>query len=153
METQSINPEIPLAPRGTSLDISDLEGSRAEIESWSIIDVNSKFGDGVSEVEGVIIPRGDPIPNNKTIKAKSLKISTKLLKDFTLDDGRKVEIRGSTLFGLIRMNNGEYGLPSSSTAKFNKFLKKMKVNTLSELKGKFVTITIDENNYAKIVTG
>ena len=133
------------------IDVSEFEGARVKIDLLEVIDVLTDFDE-----------TGKSIPGLQRL-VKKLRISSEVLKTIDRGDGKEIKLRGTALFNLKRNENlnGEaiWGYTNHPNNKLNQFLKKMKTNSISELKGKFVTLTIrrskdpnDTREYLSIVT-
>ena len=82
---------------------------------------------------------------------KKLKIFSEPLGEGKRSDGSPFFIRATALFSLKKDKEGKLGLSSHPSSNIQKFFRKLKVNTLSEMKGKFITVTVDENGWGRIV--
>jgi len=134
------NPELPVIPGVSDLpDVEGFEGARVAIEGWEIIEVNSNFSPETGEK--LELP----------VRVKKLKVVTTPLAFGKRNDESEFPIRASALFGLKKSKSGEWGLSSHPSSNIQKFFKKLKVNTLQDIKGKYVTVTVDENNWLRIV--
>lgn len=137
------NPEIPIIPGKSEIpDLTEFEGVRVKIEGWEIIEIDS-YWDPENTEKKLVTP----------VKVKKLKVFTQPVTQGKKGDGTVFPIRASALFSMKRDDKGNWGLSDNPKSNFQKFLHKIKVNTLKDLVEKYVTITLDENGYLRIVTG
>jgi len=135
------NPEIPMFESSAELpEMEQFEGARVQIEGWSIIDVKSKYDPKTGD-----LIRGEPV------QVKKLKIFSAPVAQGKKGDGTEFPIRGTTLIGMKLDKEGKWGLSTHTTSNIQKFFRKLKVNSLPEIKSKYVTLTVDEGGWLRIV--
>jgi len=135
------NPEIPMFESSAELpDMEQFEGARVQVEGWSIIDVNSKYD-----------PKTGDLVKGEPVKVKKLKIFSAPVAQGKKEDGTEFPIRGTLLIGMKLDKEDKWGLSTHKSSNIQKFFRKLKVNSLSEIKGKYVTLTLDENQWLRIV--
>ena len=138
--TQFSNPDIPVLPSITQLpDPEQFEGARVEIEGWEVVEVKTFFDPHTGErlSEPVMTP--------------CLKVFTKPLAYGKNRDGEEFPIRATALFNLKRDKNGRLGLSGHPNSNIQKFFRKLKVNSLQEIKGRYVTVTCTPEGWLRIV--
>lgn len=86
---------------------------------------------------------------NKTVKLPFIEITTEIVDTVTSGD-QKSEIRAKARFSLQQNDKGELVISKHPKGKLWKFMRKMGVEKLDDLKGKMVTLTTepskDEND-------
>lgn len=112
-----------------SIDLSEYDGVKAEVELVEVVDVKSNWKDGKK------------LPEGETISVKCLKASTKKLGEIEVK-GEIKELRASELFNLTQDEDNAWGYSTNEKAKLNIFMDKMKVKTPEELVGKKVVVLI-----------
>jgi hypothetical protein len=118
----------------SSIDFSEYAGKKYPIERITRTWLKSKFG-----------PAGVTLAPGKEIMAPVLKVETIPVTTVTNREGQEIEIRASEIFSLIEEIDNEgkktYTWSQNEKGALFKFLKKMKVTSPPELKGKMVILT------------
>jgi hypothetical protein len=134
------NPSIPVVQSTIKMpDLEEFEGKRAMIEGWEIVDMKTFFdpqtGDKLSE----------------PVLAKKLKVFSETLAQGEKNDGETFPIKATAIFSLVKSADGNYGLSSHPQSNIQQFFRKLKVDKIEDIRGKYVTVTLDANNWLKIV--
>jgi len=143
--SQSYNVEDMKPIESQGLDLSEYEGKKAKIEIVEVVDVESRYGDGETEVDGRVYKSNEKLPEGKTIPTKVLKVSTEKLGEIETSEGKK-EIRASELFSLKKdTKNKSWGWSTHEKAKVQKLYKRLGIrnpntNPKTALIGKTVTV-------------
>lgn len=103
------------------IDFNEFEGTKATIEILEIKEVSSQF--------------------SETGKAKVLKVQTEPITTLKDSAGNDIEIRASEILQL-KEKDGQLGFSTSPKSKMYRLLKKLKVNSPAELKGKSVIVKV-----------
>ncbi len=133
------NPELPNIASTELPDMEQFEGARTKIAGWEISKVNSYF---------------DPESGERLqapVQVDVVKIFSEPLGEGKKSDGGTFPIRASTMFNLKKDAKGNLGLSTHPRSNVQKFFKKLKVNSLAECKDKYVTVTVDDNGWLRIV--
>lgn len=134
--TEFQNPDLPIVQGGELPDMEQFEGKRAKIEGWDIVEVNSYYNEAGERIATPIL-------------VKCLKVFSEKLGEGTKSDGTVFDLRATVLFNLKKDKDGKLGLSSHPRSNIQKFFKKLKVNNLAEIKGKFVTIVVDDSGWLR----
>ena len=116
------------------IDVSEMEGVRSKIDKIEIIDTFSSYDENGNWVEGLKRP------------VKRLRVSSEVLKEVVVPNKEPIKVRASMIFALKETKDVKghfkWGWSNSPNSKLFQFLKKLKVNTPNELKGKYITVTV-----------
>lgn len=123
--------QLPEIEAGKGLDFSEYEGKKYPIQVIEVIEYNSPYNEEGEYVEGL------------KRQVKGIRIATVPITKIKNKEGKEVDIRASELFNLkYDAETKQWGRSTSDNAKLNKFTKMMKVNKLSDLKGKNVMVLV-----------
>jgi hypothetical protein len=133
------NPDLPVVQSGELPDLEQYEGRRAKLEGWDIIEVNSYYNPDT----------GDRMSTPITVQR--LKVFSEKLGEGKKSDGTPFDIRATALFPLKKDASGNLGISSHSNSNIQKFFRKLKINSLPEMKDKYVTVTVSESGWLNII--
>ena len=120
--------QIPDVQGGKGVDLSEFTGIKKKVENITVLDVETPFDESGNYNDKV------------KRKVKILKVFTEPVTDIVNKEGEKVPVRASELFNMKQTEDGKWGISTNDKAKIRKFMKRQKVNRLSDLKGTTVII-------------
>jgi len=120
--------QIPDVQGGKGVDLSEFTGTKKKVENITVLDIETPFDESGNYNDKV------------KRKVKILKVFTEPVTDIVNKEGEKVPVRASELFNMKQTEDGKWGISTNDKAKIRKFMKRQKVNRLSDLKGTTVII-------------
>ena len=150
---------IQAVEAGSDLDVSQYEGFRTTIAKVEVIEAINWYNKPSADGNGFIYnPESTEKMQKVRIVTKPLPVldsdghaTTELL---SLGEGKNLEVQARFNLSLI---DGKWQISKHPKAKLWAFMRKMNVEKISELEGKFVTLTTepsktDDKVYLRIVT-
>jgi len=141
MEEKNTNvADLPEFDAGSGVDLTEYEGQKAKIEGTRVLEVESSYDESGNWQEGL------------KRKVQVIKVFTEPITTITDKEGKEIEVRASELFNL-RLKDGEWGISKSDKSKIQKFLKRQKVSSITEVIGTSVVLRAYDNKQGNTYLG
>jgi len=116
--------------RFIKLELGEFDGKKRKIEI-----VMPEWGYSSYDIQGNLV-------KGLQRKVMRLRVESEILKNVKSSDGKDIGIRAREWFNLNQDYKGKWTWSVGVKGKLNNFLKKIKVNNLSELKGRTVALSL-----------
>lgn len=132
---------------GEMMDLSEYEGKKVKIEKIEVIELDSIYAVETVVIDGKTFNVNEQLPPGKTVKSKTLKVTTEKVGEVKTSEGEVKDLRASELLSLKKKVDGTWGWSEHKKAKIQKLFMRLKakygeLTHPEQLKGKEVTIII-----------